>query len=178
MQITRIRALRGPNLWTRSTAIEAIVQCAPEEHDISQLPGLEDRLRARFPQIGALQPQGAGQSVSLADVLEDGGLADALAAMQQAQERVSEAIRFGASKDEIAKLMQELRQAMQEYNAEVLVRGGDMTVLEGQMYARTVVLKFESVAQARAFYDSETYRKARELRKDAAIANIAIVEGI
>ncbi len=69
-------------------------------------------------------------------------------------------------------------QAMQEYNAEVLVRGGDMTVLEGQMYARTVVLKFESVAQARAFYDSETYRKARELRKDAAIANIAIVEGI
>ena len=69
-------------------------------------------------------------------------------------------------------------QAMQEYNAEVLVRGGDMTVLEGQMYARTVVLKFESVAQARAFYDSETYRKARELRKDAAIANIAIVEGV
>ena len=69
-------------------------------------------------------------------------------------------------------------QAMQEYNAEVLVRGGDMTVLEGQMYTRTVVLKFESVAQARAFYDSETYRKARELRKDAAIANIAIVEGI
>ena len=69
-------------------------------------------------------------------------------------------------------------QAMQEYNAEVLVRGGDMTVLEGQMYARTVVLKFESVAQARAFYDSETYRKARELRKDAAIANIAIIEGI
>ena len=69
-------------------------------------------------------------------------------------------------------------QAMQEYNAEVLVRGGDMTVLEGQMYTRTVVLKFESVAQARAFYDSETYRKARELRKDAAIANIAIVEGV
>ena len=74
MQITRIRALRGPNLWTRSTAIEAIVQCAPEEHDISQLPGLEDRLRARFPQIGALQPQGAGQSVSLADVLEAAAL--------------------------------------------------------------------------------------------------------
>lgn len=69
-------------------------------------------------------------------------------------------------------------QAMQEYHAEVLVRGGKITVLEGQMHARTVVLKFESVAQARAFYDSETYRKARELRKDAAIANIAIVEGV
>jgi uncharacterized protein (DUF1330 family) len=53
-----------------------------------------------------------------------------------------------------------------------------MTVLEGQMYARTVVLKFASVAQAQAFYDSETYRMGRELRRDAAIANIAIVEGI
>ena len=30
MQITRIRALRGPNLWTRSTAIEAIVQARQE----------------------------------------------------------------------------------------------------------------------------------------------------
>ena len=39
MQITRTRALRGPNLWTRSTAIEAIVQCASNEHDIQQLPG-------------------------------------------------------------------------------------------------------------------------------------------
>ncbi len=68
--------------------------------------------------------------------------------------------------------------AMQEHQAEVLVRGGEMTVLEGQMYARTVVLKFASVAQAQAFYDSETYRMGRELRRDAAIANIAIVEGI
>ena len=27
MDISRIRALRGPNLWTRHTAIEAMVQC-------------------------------------------------------------------------------------------------------------------------------------------------------
>ena len=39
MQITRIRALRGPNLWTRSTSIEAIVQCEPGECDYSALPG-------------------------------------------------------------------------------------------------------------------------------------------
>ncbi len=75
MQITRIRALRGPNLWTRSTAIEAIVQCTEDEHDITHLPGFEDRLRARFPQIGALQPQGADQPLSLADVLETAALA-------------------------------------------------------------------------------------------------------
>ncbi|MGD9916756.1 MAG: DUF4175 domain-containing protein [Paenirhodobacter sp.] len=51
----------------------------------------------------------------LAEMLEDGGLADALAAMQQAQERLSEAIRNGASKDEIAKLMQELKEATDNY---------------------------------------------------------------
>ncbi|ODU59790.1 MAG: cyanophycin synthetase [Comamonadaceae bacterium SCN 68-20] len=74
MQITRIRALRGPNIWTRSTAVEAIVQCDAAERDISLLPGFEDRLRARFPRIGALRPEGAGQPVSLANVLEAAAL--------------------------------------------------------------------------------------------------------
>jgi hypothetical protein len=27
MDVTRIRALRGPNLWSRCTALEAIVRC-------------------------------------------------------------------------------------------------------------------------------------------------------
>jgi cyanophycin synthetase len=70
MQITRIRALRGPNLWTRSTAMEAVVHCEPHEGDYCALPGFEDRLRARFPKIGALQPHGADQRLSLAHVLE------------------------------------------------------------------------------------------------------------
>ncbi len=51
----------------------------------------------------------------LALLVEDGGLADALEAMRQAQERLSEAIRNGASKDEIAKLMQELKEATDNY---------------------------------------------------------------
>jgi cyanophycin synthetase len=32
MDISRIRALRGPNLWSRHTAIEAIVTCDEAEH--------------------------------------------------------------------------------------------------------------------------------------------------
>ena len=31
MNVTRIRALRGPNLWNRRTAIEAIVECEPDD---------------------------------------------------------------------------------------------------------------------------------------------------
>ncbi|WP_265500203.1 DUF4175 domain-containing protein [Paracoccus beibuensis] len=47
--------------------------------------------------------------------LEDGGLQDALEQMRQAQERLSEAIRNGASPDEIQRLMAELREATDAY---------------------------------------------------------------
>ncbi len=70
MQISRIRALRGPNIWTRSTAMEAVVHCDASERDITRLPGLEERLRARFPRIGTLRPEGADVPVSLAEVVE------------------------------------------------------------------------------------------------------------
>src|SRR5690606_29993104 len=74
MEISRIRALRGPNPWTRSTAIEAAVHCPAAACAHAALPGLEDRLRARFPAIRALQPHGAGQVLTLAHVLEAAAL--------------------------------------------------------------------------------------------------------
>ncbi|MBV1895416.1 MAG: TIGR02302 family protein [Rhodobacteraceae bacterium] len=51
----------------------------------------------------------------LAILLEDGDIGDALERMRQAQERLSEAMRNGASDQEIAELMQELRQASEDY---------------------------------------------------------------
>jgi uncharacterized protein (TIGR02302 family) len=47
--------------------------------------------------------------------LEDGGLSDALQAMLDAQEKLSEAIRNGASPDEVQQLMDQLRDATQDY---------------------------------------------------------------
>jgi cyanophycin synthetase len=70
MDISRIRALRGPNLWSRHTAIEAVVACHGAERAIHGLPGFEARLRARFPEIDALEPSRPGEHVSLAHVLE------------------------------------------------------------------------------------------------------------
>jgi len=69
MEITRIRALRGPNLWSRHTAIEALVTCAPDEQRIGEIPGFEPRLRARFPDIGAMRPIGFEGDISMAHVL-------------------------------------------------------------------------------------------------------------
>ncbi|MEO8250564.1 MAG: cyanophycin synthetase, partial [Burkholderiales bacterium] len=70
MEVSRIRALRGPNLWSRHTAIEAIVKCEPQERSLAESPGLEARLRALFPEIGALQVAGQEGPISLARVLE------------------------------------------------------------------------------------------------------------
>lgn len=51
-------------------------------------------------------------------------------------------------------------------------------VLEGNWHGhQTVVLEFESVEAARAWYDSDAYAKARELRQAAAETNAVILSG-
>jgi uncharacterized protein (TIGR02302 family) len=52
---------------------------------------------------------------TLAIELEEGDLADALERMRQAQERLNQAMRDGATNAEIAELMRELRDATEEY---------------------------------------------------------------
>jgi cyanophycin synthetase len=59
MNILNIRALRGPNIWSLHTAIQAVVRCTEDEIDIDQLPGFEQRLRERFPEIGPFEPAAA-----------------------------------------------------------------------------------------------------------------------
>jgi cyanophycin synthetase len=74
MEVSRIRALRGPNLWSRHTSIEAIVSCTEAECSIANIPGFEARLRTRFPDIGSLQPAGHQGGISMARVLENAAL--------------------------------------------------------------------------------------------------------
>lgn len=70
MEVSRIRALRGPNLWSRHTAIEAIVSCTETERAIGEMSGFEARLRERFPEIALLQPAGHDEAVTMAHALE------------------------------------------------------------------------------------------------------------
>ncbi|MFZ2999403.1 MAG: cyanophycin synthetase [Undibacterium umbellatum] len=70
MEVSRIRALRGPNLWSHHTAVEAIVACTNEEMSIAGLNGFEDRLRALFPQLSILQPTGHDDAISMGHVFE------------------------------------------------------------------------------------------------------------
>ena len=70
MEVTRIRALRGPNLWSRHTAIEAVVTCDAAERDLRATPAFEQRLRELFPSVGALHANKPSVPISLAHALE------------------------------------------------------------------------------------------------------------
>lgn len=69
--------------------------------------------------------------------------------------------------------------AIAAYGGRYLVRGGAAEVLEGPWTApqRLVIVEFDSLAQARKFYDSPEYLAARAARKDAASMNMLLVEG-
>lgn len=69
MEISRIRALRGPNLWSRHTAIEALIACTAEETMIDAISGFEVRLRARFPGIDPMRPVDHEEDISMAHTL-------------------------------------------------------------------------------------------------------------
>ena len=68
MKVSRIRAMRGPNLWSRQTAIEAVVSCSTG-YPAEGLPDVLDRLQERFPQINLSQPDHYG-TMTMAHALE------------------------------------------------------------------------------------------------------------
>jgi uncharacterized protein (TIGR02302 family) len=84
------------------------------------------RLRVILRQLEAMTDSGDGLNGDERDeiaqalwdlgvLLEDGDVGDALERMRAAQERLSEAMKNDASEEEIARLMQELRDATQDY---------------------------------------------------------------
>lgn len=70
-------------------------------------------------------------------------------------------------------------QAIAAHGAEILARGGEVQVLEGDFRpGRVVVLKFPDLAAARTFYDSAEYQLARQARAGAAVMRMIAVQGI
>ncbi|HEY8525325.1 MAG TPA: DUF1330 domain-containing protein [Acidimicrobiales bacterium] len=61
----------------------------------------------------------------------------------------------------------------------MLAMDPDVQVLEGEWpEGRTIVLEFESVEAARAWYESDAYQAAVPLRQAAADCNVVIVSGL
>ncbi len=68
---------------------------------------------------------------------------------------------------------------LEAHGGEFLVRGGEQDVLEGEWAApRTVILKFPSMEQAKAWHASPKYEGPKALRQSAANTNMVVVEGL
>lgn len=68
---------------------------------------------------------------------------------------------------------------IEQYGGRYLVRGGATEALEGNPdEARMVVLEFDSVEAAKAFWNSPEYGEAKKLRQGAANFDVLLVEGL
>ena len=68
--------------------------------------------------------------------------------------------------------------AIAKFGGRFIVRGGETITLEGPPEtARLVVIEFPSLDQAKAFYHSEEYARARKLREGAATGQFLVVAG-
>lgn len=68
--------------------------------------------------------------------------------------------------------------ANQIHGGKFLVRGGNPEVLEGKVpFSRIVVNQFDTREQAKGFYNSVEYQKARDERIGAADFNMVVVDG-
>ena len=69
--------------------------------------------------------------------------------------------------------------SLEAYGGKFLVRGGAVERLEGDWEpSRFVVIEFDSVEQAKRWWDSDEYRQARDLRQETADTKMIVVEGI
>ena len=68
---------------------------------------------------------------------------------------------------------------VEAYGGKFIVRGGAAENMEGDWEPnRVVVLEFESVAQAKAWYNSAEYREPKGIRHSASHAKMIVVEGV
>jgi uncharacterized protein (DUF1330 family) len=69
--------------------------------------------------------------------------------------------------------------ALAKYGGRFVVRGGDIEYKEGDWRPkRVVVVEFESMDKARAFYDSTEYTLAKQIRLRTSTGSVLFVAGL
>ena len=68
----------------------------------------------------------------------------------------------------------------EKYGGVYRVRGGDMEVLETDLWSptRMVIIEFPDMQAARAFTDSDEYAPVKPLRRDNARCSMVILDGL
>ncbi len=125
-------------LWARANGrrvaqvIRALIH-RPDDSVVSARSYLPLRMAIKRLEAGLEAPSGLSAETqdevaealwAIAVQIEDGDLADAAERLRQAQERLEQAMRDGATDEEIARLMDALRQAMQDYMRQMAQQQG------------------------------------------------------
>ncbi|PKN85252.1 MAG: DUF1330 domain-containing protein [Chloroflexi bacterium HGW-Chloroflexi-8] len=65
-----------------------------------------------------------------------------------------------------------------QYGGKYLARGGETLTLEGQWNPkRLVIIEFDSMDQAKAWWNSNEYTPVKQMRQQFAITNMVLTEG-
>jgi len=68
---------------------------------------------------------------------------------------------------------------LEAFEGKFIVRGGEISVLEGQWpHPRLVVIEFPSRAAAEGWYASPAYQQIIELRLKSSVGNLVIADGM
>ena len=68
---------------------------------------------------------------------------------------------------------------VEKYNGKFIARGGEVVTLEGQTEDRRIIMiEFQTMSEAKAFYNSPEYTKVKKLREGFAEAEFIAVEGV
>ncbi|WP_424986335.1 DUF1330 domain-containing protein [Microbulbifer sp. S227A] len=81
-------------------------------------------------------------------------------------------------KDRFAEFSSMSGPAIADHGGRVLVRNPTIDHREGAAQGRCIVIEFDSIEQARKFYDSDAYTAARAIRELAAETDLLLVEGV
>lgn len=68
--------------------------------------------------------------------------------------------------------------AIKAHNGKVLVRNPNPDHREGAAQGLAIVIEFESLQAAQAFYESEAYSRARAVRERISETDLVLVEGL
>jgi uncharacterized protein (DUF1330 family) len=74
---------------------------------------------------------------------------------------------------------QEVLPSIRQYGGEVVAARGALTVLEGEWRPQSLtILKFPSMEQLMAWYDSGEYAPLKQLRLASNVGDVVVLEGL
>ena len=81
-------------------------------------------------------------------------------------------------KDAFEEFKQMSGAAIKAHNGKVLIRNPSPDHREGGAQGLAIVIEFESIDAARAFYESDAYTEARAVREKISDTDLILVEGL